>query len=290
MEECPFCGGREPSKNLGEAVAIPNRYPALSHPVSSPVVDPLGPARVEPSEGICEVLVYTSSHDRELPYLPTGHVVDVIRLWKERFRDLASRTYLKYVLIFENRGEEVGVTLSHPHGQLYAYPFIPPVIRREVEAMKEHEEREGDCLLCGLLELEKRARSRLVVSEGGYVAFVPFWARWPYEVHIWPESHVADITELSQNEALSLAKVLQKVLRKYDNLVKGRMPYVMVLHQRPTDNEEHGYFHMHVEIYALKRSPDALKYLAGCELGAGVFLNDSHPEERAAELRQTPPL
>jgi UDPglucose--hexose-1-phosphate uridylyltransferase len=290
LEECPFCTGAEENQAVPEAVAIPNKYPALSHPPPDPVIETTGPMRVEPSAGICEVLLYTSSHDRELPYLPVERAVDVLRLWADRFEDLEARPYIQYVLIFENRGQEVGVTLSHPHGQLYAYPFVPPVIQREVEALRAHRGSRGVCLLCEVLDLERRAGTRLVASEEGYIALVPFWARWPYEVHILPERHVTALTELSDDEVLSQAMLIRKVLQKYDNLVDGRMPYVMVVHQRPTDGKPHDYFHMHVEVYPLKRSPAALKYLAGCELGAGVFLNDSHPEEKAEELRRTAPL
>lgn len=289
LQECPFCTGAKEVREGPEAVAIPNKYPALSYPPSEPVVERLGPMEVEPSAGQCEVLLYTSRHDCELPYLPVESVVDVVNLWTDRFRDLEARPHIQYVLIFENRGEEVGVTLSHPHGQLYAYPFVPPVIRREVEAMRAHRESEGSCLLCHTLELEERSGTRLVASDDEHIALVPFWARWPYEVHILPRRHLGALTEIDSGEAISLAKLIQKILRKYDNLVAGRMPYVMVLHQRPTDGSPHPYYHMHVEMYPLKRSPKALKYLAGCELGAGVFLNDSHPEEKAEELRRTPP-
>ncbi|MEE9236483.1 MAG: galactose-1-phosphate uridylyltransferase [Thermoplasmata archaeon] len=289
LQDCPFCAGTEGVPEGVGAVAVPNRYPALTHPPPRPYIGGSSSQQVEPSDGSCEVLVYTSSHDTALAYLPLESVQDIIRLWRERFLDLERRPHVKYVLIFENRGKDVGVTLSHPHGQLYAFPFTPPIIRKELESMQVHSQSGSTCLLCEIVELELAEGGRVIATEGSLLAYVPFWARWPYEVQIVSERHLSALDEMKEDESLALASLLRRVLQKYDNLVDDEMPYVMVLHQRPVDGGKYSYYHFHIEIYPMRRSRTELKYLAGCELGAGVFLNDSHPEERADELRRVAP-
>lgn len=241
-----------------------------------------------PSDGQCEVLVYTADHETELPYLPLEDVLKVIRLWRERFSELERQPHVQYVLIFENRGAAVGVTLSHPHGQLYAFPMIPSIIQRELVSMKTYSERNGTCLLCDAMEAEGADGRRIVTRETGLIAYVPFWGRWPYEVHILPDRHLSALTEMDEEEMRALASILPRILRKYDSLMGSSMPYVVVLHQRPTDGRPYPFYHFHVEVYPMKRSSTELKYLAGSELGAGVFINDSHPEDKARELREAP--
>jgi UDPglucose--hexose-1-phosphate uridylyltransferase len=234
-------------------------------------------------QGRSEVVCYTPDHDSSLGEQPLEHIVDLVEVWRDRFAELSRVPNVRYVYIFENRGEEIGVTLHHPHGQIYAYPFIPPLIQRELAAGVAHQRRTGGCLYCDLL-LEERRGQRTIAGEGGWTAFVPPFARWPYEVHLAPLTHRGDLTELSRNEMAGMAGILKTVLRKYDRLFQKPLPYVMAMHQRPV-GRGHRQAHLHVEFYPPNRTADKLKYLAGSELGTGAFIVDARAEDSAKALR-----
>jgi UDPglucose--hexose-1-phosphate uridylyltransferase len=186
---------------------------------------------------------------------------------------------------FENRGVEVGVTLHHPHGQIYAYPVVPPIPQRELEQMKIYFDKNGSGLLEDLIKTEIKERERLVFEGQNAVAFVPICARYAYETWIAPKRPVASLADLEPQERRDLALALKTILRKYDALWKRPFPYLMVLHQAPTDGRPHPEAHLHFEIYPPYRTENKLKYLAGTEIGAGFFAADSLPEDKAKELR-----
>ncbi|MBM3957450.1 MAG: galactose-1-phosphate uridylyltransferase, partial [Gemmatimonadetes bacterium] len=182
-----------------------------------------------------------------------------------------------------------GVTLHHPHCQIYAFPFVPPVVARELASSRDHLEGSGECLFCSILAREIAEGARIVCEGGGHIALVPFYARWPYEVHVFPRRHVSSLAEMNTGERRDLARTIKTVATKYDSLFGFPLPYVMVLHQAPTDGGDHRHYHFHVEFYPPHRAGNRLKYLAGVELGAGVFLNDAEPEQKARELRELNP-
>jgi UDPglucose--hexose-1-phosphate uridylyltransferase len=165
---------------------------------------------------------------------------------------------------------------------------VPPVLAREVAAAERHRSERGGCLWCDL-GVEQRADGRRVLADGGWQAAVPFAARWPFEVHVQPRRHVGWLHELTRGEVAELASTLRRVLVGYDALFGFSLPYVMAIHQRPTDGATHDGYHLHVELYPPHRSATKLKYLAGSEAGAGAFINDTLPEESAARLRAAMP-
>ena len=201
-------------------------------------------------------------------------------VWRQRYEELGARDDIAYVLIFENRGVEVGTTLHHPHGQIYGFPFVPPVAGLELAA----DARLGGCAMCTLLGRELEAGDRVVHSGDAVVAYVPFAARWPYETHVALREHRASLAECTPAELAALASTLQALTRGYDRLFARPFPYVMVLHQAPTDGRRAG--HLHVEFYPPLRTATKLKYLAGSEQGAGTFLMDVMPEDSARALRE----
>ena len=186
-------------------------------------------------------------------------------------------------------GEAVGVTLHHPHGQIYAYPYIPPIPERELHQALEHHATTGRCMFCDILAEEKRDGRRILLEDEHTVAFVPFFARFPYEVHVMPKRHLNALPDLDSEERRSLARALQEVVRRYDALFDAPMPYMMAMHQRPTDGGDYEYYHFHVEFLPLKRSADKLKYLAGSESGAGAFVTDMSAEYQAERLKGVKP-
>jgi UDPglucose--hexose-1-phosphate uridylyltransferase len=191
-------------------------------------------------------------------------------------------------LVFENRGATVGVSNPHPHCQIYATSFVFQTMLREAQIADDHFRRTGSVLYRDCLAAEREEGRRLLAETPGAVAFVPYFARWAYEVHVAPTATFPSLAELDDSTRLALATVLRQVLIRYDNLWRMPFPYVLTFHQAPADGEPHDGFHFHIELQPPLRKPDLLKYLAGPEIGGGNFLSDTLPEERAAELRATP--
>ena len=199
---------------------------------------------------------------------------------------LGQRSDVNYILPFENRGAEVGVTLHHPHGQIYAYPVVPPVPARMHELATEHYAKTGRGVLQTLIEAERSDGSRMLYEGTHAVAFVPVCARYPYEVWVAPMQPVQDFTELSNEQRADLARALKTVLMKYDGLWQRPFPYVMAWYQAPTDGKRHPQSHLHAQFFPPYRTRDRLKYLAGTEIAAGFFAMDALPEDKARELQQ----
>ena len=272
-DHCPLC----PTRPGGAQTEIPeadyhiavfeNRYPSYSG-----------------DQGRCEVVCYTPDHASSLGAQTVDHIQDLIEVWRDRTEELSRLPNVRYVFIFENRGEAIGVTLSHPHGQIYAYPFLPPVLERELASEARHMRKTGRCLYCDVLAGEA-AGERTVLRNDRWLAFVPPFARWPYEVHLAPREHVGDITELSSGQADAFAHLLKALLQRYDALFGKPLAYVMAMHQRP-HGEKSGHYHFHVEFYPPNRTADKLKMLAGSELGAGAYILDARAEETAKRLRE----
>ena len=268
-ESCPLC----PTRPGGPPTEIPlptfeiavfeNRFPAFEAP-----------------RGAAEVVVYTDDHDASFGSLSAQRAEDLMWVWRHRYRELGARQDVAYVFIFENRGVEVGVTLHHPHGQIYAFPFLPPVPALEIAA----DERLGACALCALMSEELRDGQRIVDQNDAVLSYVPYAARWPYEVHVALREHRPSLLECEPAELQLLAAALQRLARGYDALFARPFPYMMVVHQAPTDGAARG--HLHVELYTPLRTASKLKYLAGSEQGAGTFICDTLPEESAAALRE----
>ncbi len=292
---CPLCPTKEggfptevPSEDY-EIITFDNKFPSLRRNAPTPAVEETGLYKVRPAEGVCEVICYSSKHSGSLTDHSVEEINNLIHVWTDRYSELGALDFVDYVFIFENKGKEIGVTLAHPHGQIYAYPFIPPIVDRELEASAAHMEKTGRCLFCDILAEEKADGRRIVARNDGFIAFVPFYARYPYEVHVAPHRHRGSLPEFSDGEKTDLARILKTVLSKYDNLWGFSFPYMMVLHQAPTAAGDFGHYHFHIEFYPPYRTKDKLKFLAGSESGAGVFINDTLAEEKAAELRDIEP-
>jgi UDPglucose--hexose-1-phosphate uridylyltransferase len=265
-----------------DVAVFENLFPSLDLKADS-APDLYVPTR--PANGACEVVVFTQDPESSLAQLPLSRVKTVLEVLGERTKELGLNEAIQYVLPFENRGVEVGVTLHHPHGQIYSYPFVPPLPERQLQFMKAHYEKHQRSLLADLVTDEMREGHRLITTTSSAVAFIPAFARYPYETYIAPKRAVSFIHELNDGELSDLARVVKTVLMKFDGLWTRPFPYLMVLYQAPTDGKSHPYSHLHFQIYPPYRTKDRLKFLAGTELGAGMFVNDSLPEEKAKELR-----
>ena len=267
-----------------DVAVFDNRFPSLEINAHDP---PSSIVPTKPGTGVCEVVVFTKDATASLGSLALDHIKLIVDVWAERYLELGKLEHIKYVMPFENRGVEMGVTLYHPHGQLYAYDHVPPIPARELEHQKAYFDTHGTGLLEDHIQKELAEDSRVIVKTDSVVAFCPAFARYPFEVWIAPIRAAGSIADLTELERLDFAVVLKTVLLKFDHLFKKRpvFPYLMVMHQAPTDGSPHPEAHLHLEFYPPYRSEDKLKYLAGTELGAGLVAMDTVPEAKAAELK-----
>jgi UDPglucose--hexose-1-phosphate uridylyltransferase len=288
-ELCPLCPSRDghlteiPASDY-DVVVFENRFPSLAADpcVSDGTLTPLAMRR--PGIGRCEVVCFTSDHDGALGRLGHRRLRTIVDVWADRSEELSRLPGVEQVMPFENRGEQIGVTLAHPHGQVYAYPFVAPRTARKLAAARRYAELGRGCLFCSVAASELEARARVVAMAAGWVAFVPAAARWPYEVHLYPLAHVPDLPALRDGERDGLAELLADVLQRFDALFGDPMPYVLACQQAPV-REDRPLAHLHFELTSPRRAEAKLKYLAGSETGAGVFINDILPEVAAERLR-----
>ncbi|TFG31427.1 galactose-1-phosphate uridylyltransferase [Candidatus Thorarchaeota archaeon] len=280
--KCPFCPDSQETGTYWKVLTLDNKYSALD---SSVGVLPLDEQYImeAPAHGYCKVIILSPNHEEQLEQMDEEQVESVFKEYLSVFRELDTARGIEYVFEFENRGKSIGVSLDHPHAQAYALPFIPTRIRQELKQFQEKWENEKKCLVCEILENElKTQASRIINETAHFVSFVPFFAKVPYEVHIYPREHVASLVDL-EDKLLELGTVVQDVVCRYSR-VFDEIAYVMAFHTRPSTGE-HPYWHFHIELYPPWRDRSRLKYLAGLETGAGTYTNDSSPEDIAAELR-----
>lgn len=287
-EACPLCPGTHgevPDADV-DVFVFPNRWPSFRPDPGPPSVSGDDLYEVAPAVGAAEVVVYDARHEATLADLGVEKVARIVDVWAERTSVLGARDEVRHVFVFENRGEEVGVTLHHPHGQVYGYPEVPPAVARELAEARAR----GRCTSCDVVTSEVVDGRRVVVEGERFVAHVPFAARFPYEVHVVARAHVASLPALDEPGRRDLAEVLREVVRTYDRLFGFVLPYVLSVHQAPTDGADWSdVAHLRVQLTPLHRTADKLKFLAGSELHAGAFLNDTLPERTAAELRAARP-
>ncbi|MEU1875679.1 galactose-1-phosphate uridylyltransferase [Streptosporangium sp. NPDC020072] len=287
-DECPLCPsapGRPteiPSPTYDVAV-FENRFPSFSTNLGAyPQVG--GLSEVRPGVGRCEVVCFTSEHDSSFSMLSPERVELVMEAWIDRTVALSAMPGVEQVFCFENRGPEIGITLPHPHGQIYAYPYVTPRTRTLLGAARRHRERTGGDLFADVLAAEREAAERVVAANEHWTAFVPAAARWPVEVHLYPHRGVPGLDGLDPAERAAFGPLYTEVLRRLDGLFGVPMPYVSAWHQAPV-RVDRDLAYTHLELFSIRRAPDKLKYLAGSESAMGAFVNDVPPEETARRLR-----
>jgi UDPglucose--hexose-1-phosphate uridylyltransferase len=291
--ECPLCPSTPerqteiPSPTY-DVVVFENRFPSFAQSVPDvpDTVDAGGSLfRRQRGVGRCEVVCFTSNHDSSFGQLSPERVRLVLEAWVDRTLELSRLPHVEQVFCFENRGREIGVTLSHPHGQIYAYPFVTPRTRRMLDTARSHRERTWRNLFADVLEEERRAGTRVVAESEYWTAFVPAAARWPVEVHLYPQRHVVDLVALSDDERDGFALIYLDVLRRLDALFGVPLPYIAAWHQAPVRSDR-DLAYLHLQVFSIRRAVDKLKYLAGSESGMGAFVTDVLPEDMARRLRE----
>jgi UDPglucose--hexose-1-phosphate uridylyltransferase len=231
---------------------------------------------------------FTPRHDVTLAELSEPEIVHLLEVLQQQYRDLGERNGIQHVLVFENKGEVVGVSNPHPHCQIYATNFVFKTIETEVEASAAYLSEVGRVLFRDVIAAEEADALRLLASRNQALSFVPYFARYPYETFVAPRETHASLADLNADELRDFAGVLRETLIRLENLWRMPFPYVMVLHQAPVGGLASRGFHFHIELHPPLRKPGLLKYLAGPEIGGGNFLNDTSPEHKAAELQALP--
>ncbi|RCH65829.1 galactose-1-phosphate uridylyltransferase [Streptomyces sp. SDr-06] len=280
-DECPLCPSREgrlseiPAADY-DVVVFENRFPSLAG-----------------DSGRCEVVCFTSDHDASFADLTEEQAALVLEAWTDRTAELAELPQVQQVFCFENRGAEIGVTLGHPHGQIYGYPFTTPRTALMLRSLAEHRERTGGRnLFDDVVERELGDRTRVVLEGDHWVAFVPYAAHWPYEVHLHPKRRVPDLRALDDAARTEFPQIYLELLRRFDRIFgpdEPPTPYIAAWHQAPFRGEEaldRDEFGLHLELFTIRRTSGKLKYLAGSESGMSVFINDVPPEAAAERLRE----
>ena len=278
---CPLCPSTEEyqSEIPGpfDVAVFENKNPSFGP--DQELTDPDGDEfnRTAKATGRCEVVVFSPEHTGSLAGQTPERFRTVVDAWISRTKELSKIAGVKQVFIFENRGEEIGVTLHHPHGQIYAYPFVTPTTKK----LQEQIELVGEDFFERLLQSESNTERVLFETED-FLSFVPFAARWPIEIHILPKRHIGNLTELSKSETKQFADIYQKLLGAMDNLYDSPTPYIAAIHQAPKGDEK---IRLMVKITSPKRAADKLKYLAGSESAMGAFITDVSPESIAEMLK-----
>ena len=282
---CPFCPGSGKVPDKFTVHKYDNDFPALSQTPPTPDDVETNIYKTKPSYGKCEVILYSPEHTVTLPELSVEHIRELVDLWEERFVDIKKDENIKYVFIFENRGEVVGVTMPHPHGQIYGYSVIPKKIELEVNSFKEHKEKTGHCLMCDMLSDEVSDGRRIIIENEDFISFLPFFTEYPYGMYIASKRHLQNLSEMTDSEKTNLAKILKETAGTLDSLFDYTFPYMMCMYQNPVNSGNTDFHHFHIAFYPPMRSEKQVKFNASSETGAWAHCNPTAPEEKAEELR-----
>jgi UDPglucose--hexose-1-phosphate uridylyltransferase len=297
-ELCPLCPTKgdlftEIPDSSYEVVVFDNRSPSMRRPEGDWAIPDMVGTETDPglAAGKCEVITFTDSHGASFAELTPQRVRVLLEAWKDRVYELSQEPYIHHIAPFENRGEEVGVTLSHPHSQIYAYSYLPPRVQKMLAVAQLHFENTGRVLFDDVVARESKDGDRIIAKNAHWIAFVPYAARYPFEIHLAPLQPVADLAELSPDQSDAFPEISLEVMRRLDGVFGIEMAYIATWHQAPV-REGRDLLRLHWQITSVRRAPGKLKYLAGSESAMGAFIMDLKPEQSAGQLRDVviPPL
>jgi len=295
VPDCYFCPGNTRVSGKRNEVytntfVFDNDHPCVGLDAPLEVSAPSALYRTRPARGIARVVCYSPKHNVTLAELEVGEITNLLKVWQQQYQELGRREQIEHVLIFENKGEVVGVSNPHPHCQIYATNFVFKTIQTEARASQRYMAETGRVLFADIIKAEREDGRRILFENEFAIAFMPYFARYAYEAFVAPKRTHPSIASLDDAELNEFAGALKCLLVKFDNLWRIPFPYVMALHQAPTDGGDYSGFHFHIEFHPPLRQPNLLKYLAGPEIGGGNFLSDTSAEEKAAELRAQPDI
>lgn len=286
---CPFCPGSGKVPDHYDVLVYPNDFPALSPTPPIPDLESSELYKVAESYGKCEVILYSPDHYATVPQLSVSHLTKLVDLWAERTKEISKDTKVQYVFPFENRGEVVGVTMPHPHGQIYGYPFIPLKIKVELDNCKTHYLAHGTDLLGDMNKEEIKFGKRIIAENDNFLVYLPFFTDYPYGIFIVHKSLRGNLIEFSEKEKQDLAEILKYSTGALDTLFNKPFPYMMCIHQTPVNTQEYAdcnnYYRFHIEFYPPLRDENRVKFYASSEMGGWAAANTRAVEETSEELR-----
>jgi UDPglucose--hexose-1-phosphate uridylyltransferase len=288
-EDCYLCPGNErvggaANPRYQSVYVFDNDHPCVGPDAPEEVAQPPAPYKARRANGLARVICYSPNHSLTVAEMPREAIVEIVQVWQQQTRDLGARSEVRHVLCFENKGEVVGVSNPHPHGQIYATNFVFKTIEQELGASQSYLNQTGHMLFEDIIAAEQSDGRRILYEDEYVIAFVPYFARYAYEVYLAPKRRVPHFFALREAEVEALARGLKNVTVRFDNLWRMSFPYVMALHQAPTDGGDYRAYHSFFAFHPPLRRPTVLKYLAGPEIGGGNFISDTSPELKAAEL------
>lgn len=290
---CYLCPGNKradgsENPDYKESFVFVNDFSALLKDTEEGNINEEGLLVAETERGICKVIAFTPRHDLTLPEMDVEDIKKVVDVWQSEFASLSSNEWIKYIQIFENKGSIMGCSNPHPHGQIWAESKLPMEILKEEKQQQEYFLKNKKSLLSDYLALELKKKERIIIDNDHFVALVPFWAAWPFETMLISKRHVTDITEFSEEEKLDLAKTLQELTIRYDNIFSTSFPYSAGMHQAPVNNGEQDFWHWHMHFYPpLLRSATVKKFMVGYEMLANPQRDIT--AEKAAEIIRNQP-
>lgn len=289
-ESCYLCptnvrmGGKENPKYTS-AYSFINDFSALLPEMPTDKIEN-NLLKATSERGICKVVCFSPDHSLTLPLMEEKDIVDVISLWQKEYTELGKLPYVNHVQIFENKGDTMGCSNPHPHGQIWSQESIPQEVVKKTQNLKVHWDANKRSLLSDYLKQELELKERIVIENDFFVALVPFWAVWPYEIMILPKRHIQNITLLTEEEKLAYASIIKGLTIKYDNLFETSFPYSAGIHQAPTNDEDNSAWHFHMSFYPpLLRSATVKKFMVGYEMFADPQ-RDITAEQAAKSLRE----
>ncbi|MCL2773647.1 MAG: galactose-1-phosphate uridylyltransferase [Oscillospiraceae bacterium] len=286
---CPFCPGSGKLPDSYDVLKYDNDFPALSQnpPVPDEVTGNSSIYKTKPMYGKCEVILFSSEHESSLCEFSVKHIRKIVDMWSERFIEISKDKNIKYIFIFENRGELVGVTQPHPHGQIYGYSVVPKKIELEINCFKSHFEKNKSCMFCDINKDEAEFGKRIVYENEDFIVYVPFFAEYVYQVYIASKAHRANITQFNGKEKDNLALTFKMITGMYDTLFNKKFPYMMCMHNAPVNiGDTDDFYHFHIEFFPPLRSENVQQFNASSETGVWAHCNPSAPEDKAVELRE----
>jgi UDPglucose--hexose-1-phosphate uridylyltransferase len=287
--QCYLCPGNarvsgHTNPAYGGVYVFDNDHPCVGPLAPDPVM-PVAPYKARRADGIARVVCFSPAHNLTIAELPLPDVQAIMRVWQQQTYDLAQRPEVNHVLCFENKGQVVGVSNPHPHGQIYATNFVFKTVETAMHASARYWHENRRVLMRDIIAAEQADGRRILYEDEDVIAFVPYFARYAYEVYVMPKRTHPHLFCMADHEASALAAAIKNVTIRFDNLWQMSFPYVMAIHQAPTDGSLLPYFHSYITFHPPLRRPDLLKYLAGPEIGGGNFLSDTAPESTAAALQ-----
>ncbi len=290
---CYLCPGNKRSDgsvnpDYKDPFIFVNDFSALLENTPASVIDENNLLVAKSESGICKVICFSPQHNLTLPQMNVTDIEKVIDLWQNEFKTLSENPSIKYIQIFENKGEIMGCSNPHPHGQIWASSSVPLELLKETEQQKKYFQQHGRSLLSDYINIELQKRERIILENEHFIAIVPFWAVWPYETMLISKRHVQDITKFTPNEKIAFAEILRELTIKYDNLFNISFPYSAGMHQAPVNDGEHMEWHWHMHFYPpLLRSATVKKFMVGYEMLANPQ-RDITPEQAAETLKNLP--